>query len=181
MFKSIEKTALQEIGPRFTLKLKWLRKGLPAVTGGASTAVPVAPGADESEDEDEEVDDAEEATPEKAANDAEEGVDEAEERAEGSDEDAEEEEEATPATKGKKSKRTIPPLNAQGEFEWQWKVRPVAAATRSTLLIADRAALAVSDCSRNSRRRARPSSSSCFTTCLPHHDPFDVPFAPHVI
>lgn len=30
-FRSTEKVALQEIGPRFTLKLRWLRKGLPAV------------------------------------------------------------------------------------------------------------------------------------------------------
>ncbi|KAG8941760.1 hypothetical protein FRC03_003992 [Tulasnella sp. 419] len=31
MFKSTEKAALQEIGPRFTLKLRWLKKGIPAV------------------------------------------------------------------------------------------------------------------------------------------------------
>jgi ribosome production factor 1 len=44
MFASVEKARLQEIGPRFTLKLRWLRKGLPAVTaadgripGGAGT------------------------------------------------------------------------------------------------------------------------------------------------
>ncbi|GLB41858.1 putative brix [Lyophyllum shimeji] len=30
-FRSTEKVALQEIGPRFTLKLRWLKKGLPAV------------------------------------------------------------------------------------------------------------------------------------------------------
>ncbi|KAF9054477.1 anticodon-binding protein [Panaeolus papilionaceus] len=30
-FRSIEKVALQEIGPRFTLKLRWLKKGIPAV------------------------------------------------------------------------------------------------------------------------------------------------------
>jgi ribosome production factor 1 len=30
-FRSPEKVALQEIGPRFTLKLKYLKKGLPAV------------------------------------------------------------------------------------------------------------------------------------------------------
>lgn len=29
-FRSTEKVALQEIGPRFTLKLRWLKKGLPA-------------------------------------------------------------------------------------------------------------------------------------------------------
>jgi ribosome production factor 1 len=31
MFKSAEKTALQEIGPRFTLKLRYIKKGIPAV------------------------------------------------------------------------------------------------------------------------------------------------------
>jgi ribosome production factor 1 len=31
MFKSTEKAALQEIGPRFTLKLRWLKKDIPAV------------------------------------------------------------------------------------------------------------------------------------------------------
>jgi ribosome production factor 1 len=30
-FRSTEKVALQEIGPRFTLKLRSLRKGIPAV------------------------------------------------------------------------------------------------------------------------------------------------------
>jgi ribosome production factor 1 len=30
-FRSDEKVSLQEIGPRFTLKLRWLKKGIPAV------------------------------------------------------------------------------------------------------------------------------------------------------
>ncbi|KAF4610878.1 hypothetical protein D9613_006961 [Agrocybe pediades] len=30
-FRSTEKVALQEIGPRFTLKLRWMKKGIPAV------------------------------------------------------------------------------------------------------------------------------------------------------
>ena len=34
MFPSATSARLQEIGPRFTLKLRWLRKGLPAVTAG---------------------------------------------------------------------------------------------------------------------------------------------------
>lgn len=33
MFKSTEKAALQEIGPRFTLKLRWLKKGIPTERG----------------------------------------------------------------------------------------------------------------------------------------------------
>ena len=32
MFASPTSAKLQEIGPRFTLKLRWLRKGLPSVT-----------------------------------------------------------------------------------------------------------------------------------------------------
>ena len=36
-FRSPEKVALQEIGPRFTLKLRWLKRGLPEVRNfGAS-------------------------------------------------------------------------------------------------------------------------------------------------
>lgn len=31
MFKSTERVALQEIGPRFTLKLRYIKKGIPAV------------------------------------------------------------------------------------------------------------------------------------------------------
>lgn len=166
MFKSIEKTALQEIGPRFTLKLKWLRKGLPAVTGGASTAVPVAPGAEESEDEDEQVDGADEVEPKKDDEETEEGA----EPAEGSDGDAEVDEDETPAAQGKKSKRTIPPLNAQGEFEWQWKVRLY----NYSVWCDDRQLIAfLPPHSRNLRHRARPFSSDLLTThcSLPsYHD-----------
>lgn len=153
MFKSIEKTALQEIGPRFTLKLKWLRKGLPAVTGGASTAVPVAPGVD---DEDEEDEDAEEEEGGKEAAD-EDGEGEGKEV--GSDEEGDDDETAPAKAKGKQAKRTIPPLNQQGEFEWQWKVRPSAWRDHLHRIIADRLPLPVCS-SRNSRRRARRSSSS---------------------
>jgi hypothetical protein len=32
VFDSPTKARLQEIGPRFTLKLRWLKKGLPSVT-----------------------------------------------------------------------------------------------------------------------------------------------------
>ncbi|EJU03799.1 Brix-domain-containing protein [Dacryopinax primogenitus] len=48
VFKSTEKTGLQEIGPRFTLKLRWLKKGLP--TAKESQAPPelhIADGAEE--------------------------------------------------------------------------------------------------------------------------------------
>jgi len=36
-FRSTEKAALQEIGPRFTLKLRWLKKGLPGVGSSFGT------------------------------------------------------------------------------------------------------------------------------------------------
>ncbi|KZT71988.1 Brix-domain-containing protein [Daedalea quercina L-15889] len=40
-FRSTEKVALQEIGPRFTLKLRSLKKGLPAVTNVAEPKKPL--------------------------------------------------------------------------------------------------------------------------------------------
>ena len=107
MFKSIEKTALQEIGPRFTLKLRWLRKGLPAVTGGGSVASAPEQGMAEEDDGDEEVDTA-------AAQ---------EETLDGEDEVVEHEGEAEEEEKAarKKAMEGIP-LDKQGEFEWKWKV-----------------------------------------------------------
>lgn len=40
-FRSEEKVALQEIGPRFTLKLKWLKQGIPSVKNLGSPANPL--------------------------------------------------------------------------------------------------------------------------------------------
>jgi ribosome production factor 1 len=40
-FRSTEKVALQEIGPRFTLKLRSLKKGLPAVNYLGDAAKPL--------------------------------------------------------------------------------------------------------------------------------------------
>ncbi|KAF9006024.1 anticodon-binding protein [Cyathus striatus] len=40
-FRSTEKVALQEIGPRFTLKLRWLKKGIPAVTNYGEDSKPL--------------------------------------------------------------------------------------------------------------------------------------------
>ena len=50
-FRSTEKVALQEIGPRFTLKLRSLRKGIPAVQnfGEAPKPLEFDSGQDESE------------------------------------------------------------------------------------------------------------------------------------
>ncbi|KAF9245233.1 anticodon-binding protein [Melanogaster broomeanus] len=48
-FRSPEKVALQEIGPRFTLKLRWVKKGIPAVRnfGAAPEALEITVGAEE--------------------------------------------------------------------------------------------------------------------------------------
>ncbi|KDQ06649.1 hypothetical protein BOTBODRAFT_167917 [Botryobasidium botryosum FD-172 SS1] len=55
MFKSTERAALQEIGPRFTLKLRWLKKGLPSVQnlGAAPPPLVLAENKDVADDEDE--------------------------------------------------------------------------------------------------------------------------------
>ncbi|KAJ7733768.1 anticodon-binding protein [Mycena maculata] len=52
-FRSPEKVALQEIGPRFTLKLRWLRKGIPAVQRFSDESKPLVFEVDNKEDEDE--------------------------------------------------------------------------------------------------------------------------------
>ncbi|KAF8141621.1 Brix-domain-containing protein [Boletus edulis] len=51
-FRSPEKVALQEIGPRFTLKLRWVKKGLPAVQnfGAAPPPLEISVGIEESEE-----------------------------------------------------------------------------------------------------------------------------------
>jgi ribosome production factor 1 len=40
-FRSPEKVALQEIGPRFTLKLKWMKKGIPAMSNFGEAPLPL--------------------------------------------------------------------------------------------------------------------------------------------
>ena len=97
-FRSDEKVALQEIGPRFTLKLRSLRKGLPAVKNFGEAQKPLE--FDTFDDEDG-----------KAADDAQDG-----EMAEGSEDTAAEAgAEAPTASK-------VPPKN--DEYEWIWKVGP---------------------------------------------------------
>lgn len=51
-FRSPEKAALQEIGPRFTLKLRWVKKGLPAVQnfGSAPPPLEISAGTEEAEE-----------------------------------------------------------------------------------------------------------------------------------
>lgn len=63
MFKSTEKTALQEIGPRFTLKLRSVRNGLPQNNNLGVAPKPLEMARDESEDE--ELEETASAAPEK--------------------------------------------------------------------------------------------------------------------
>ena len=100
MFASPTSARLQEIGPRFTLKLRWLRKGLPAVTAGDGQ---VPRGGDPEVVDEEEVS-----------------------RQEKKDEDEAMEEMG--AGLGGQKKRVqnqepvIPPLDEEQEYEWKWKV-----------------------------------------------------------
>ncbi|KAJ9114414.1 hypothetical protein QFC20_001557 [Naganishia adeliensis] len=103
MFASPTKAKLQEIGPKFTLKLRWLRKGLPSVLAADGVA-PHAKNADKASDE--------------------EDVEEEEGKDVAMDEDKDgEEEEAT----GKKKEENvvngvkIPALDEEQEYEWKWK------------------------------------------------------------
>lgn len=95
-FRSTEKVALQEIGPRFTLKLRSLRKGLPAVKSLAERG------------QDLEFDTFEnDAEGDKAIEDGETAEDE---------DEGEEKSEDSQA----KAKKTLPPKEDQ--YQWQWKV-----------------------------------------------------------
>ncbi|WVF67910.1 hypothetical protein IAT40_002672 [Kwoniella sp. CBS 6097] len=100
MFASATSAKLQEIGPRFTLKLRWLRKGLPAVTAPDGRAP-----AGENDDDidfssDEEGDKKDE--------------DEAMEEMNGPSEPAQK-------SKGKEKGIKVPKLDAEQEYEWKWK------------------------------------------------------------
>ncbi|KAK6906516.1 ribosome production factor 1 [Kwoniella mangroviensis CBS 8886] len=109
MFTSPTSAKLQEIGPRFTLKLRWLRKGLPSVTAPDGRAP-----AGENDDE-EDVD----------LSSDEEGVDEAElAQREKKDEDEAMAEMGMPDKQKKQPKDTVikvPGLAETGEYEWKWK------------------------------------------------------------
>jgi len=50
-FRSEEKVALQEIGPRFTLKLRWLKKNIPAVYNLGEAPAPLVIEKDEEDDD----------------------------------------------------------------------------------------------------------------------------------
>ncbi|KAJ7068656.1 anticodon-binding protein [Mycena amicta] len=97
-FRSPEKVALQEIGPRFTLKLRSLRKGIPAVQLFGQTPQPLSIEVDNKEDE------------EAPAQDA---------TADEADEDENEDAAAAPATEPPTILPVVPPQT--DEFLWQWK------------------------------------------------------------
>ncbi|WWC65257.1 uncharacterized protein I303_107874 [Kwoniella dejecticola CBS 10117] len=105
MFTSPTSAKLQEIGPRFTLKLRWLRKGLPSVTAPDGRAPAGENDDDVDVSSDEEVDEAALAAREKK------------------DEDEAMAEMVMP-DKQKKQKDNgikVPGLAEDGEYEWKWK------------------------------------------------------------
>jgi ribosome production factor 1 len=91
-FRSTEKVALQEIGPRFTLKLRSLKKGLPAVDYLGDVAKPL------------EFDD----------------FSELEEKPERHDEDQGEAGDSEVPAEAVKPSKKLPPK--ADEYEWAWKV-----------------------------------------------------------
>jgi ribosome production factor 1 len=93
-FRSVEKVALQEIGPRFTLKLRSLKKGLPAVNYLGDVAKPL------------EFDDFSE--PEEKADKA-------------ADDQRELDAEEKPAETVRPPKKVPPKAD---DYEWVWKVSP---------------------------------------------------------
>ena len=101
-FRSTEKVALQEIGPRFTLKLRWLKKGIPAVQTFGAPPKPLEF-------------DAAEPSEEQGAPEKEDTVKDAEEQAE----EAMETDEPT-SDSPKPPQKTVPPT--QDEYVWVWKV-----------------------------------------------------------
>jgi ribosome production factor 1 len=93
VFDSPTKARLQEIGPRFTLKLRWLKKGLPSVTAPDGR---IAHGGNDDLDK---VDlEAEKKEEDDAMGDIGSG--------------------STPVQQGP----IIPPLDQEQEYEWKWRV-----------------------------------------------------------
>lgn len=109
MFASPTKAKLQEIGPKFTLKLRWLRKGLPSVLAADGVA-PHAKNADKASDE--------------------EDVEEEEGKDVAMDEDMVKNDQEEEVAGNQKEKNVvngvkIPALDEEQEYEWKWKVRAV--------------------------------------------------------
>lgn len=109
MFASPTKAKLQEIGPKFTLKLRWLRKGLPSVLAADGVA-PHAKNADKASDEE----DVEEEEGKDVAMDEDKVKDDQEEEVAGKQKEKN-------VVNGVK----IPALDEEQEYEWKWKVRAV--------------------------------------------------------
>jgi ribosome production factor 1 len=111
MFSSPTSARLQEIGPRFTLKLRWLRKGLPGVTAPDGS---ISRGGDVQvdEDEDEKMDE-DEAMREMGKGGG----------------------EGTTIGKMTDKEMGIPALDEEQEYEWKWKV---SLALRVAGVVADR-------------------------------------------
>ena len=125
MFASTEKARLQEIGPRFTLKLRWLRKGLPSVLAAdgvaprSGDATENANAKDDSGDDDEgEDDDGEDVDVDMERTDKPTAAEDEEES--GEDEDK------PKAQKNVVNGVKIPALDEEQEYEWKWKVSAAA-------------------------------------------------------
>ena len=131
MFTSPTKAKLQEIGPKFTLKLRWLRKGLP----GVLTADGVAPHAKNADQESEDEEEGDEEKGDETKQDV--------------DMEAGEDAEGGPTEKKGKTKEKnvvngvkIPALDEEQEYEWKWKV---SAHFCDTLISADPYRISVED------------------------------------
>lgn len=114
MFKSADKAALQEIGPRFTLKLRYLKKGTPAVHQLGAAPPPLLFDREDSDEEVADQNEDEDATP-RATNPG--GVRMKEDEKSAAD-DSGLPTPQTPAT----STWTKPPPKDE-EYIWLWKVR----------------------------------------------------------
>ncbi|KAI0763794.1 Brix-domain-containing protein [Trametes elegans] len=112
-FRSTEKVALQEIGPRFTLKLRYLKKGLPAVKNLGAPSKALEFDADENEQE------------QQALKDVEMGEAGARQGA------GEGDEEGTETPQLTTSKKVLPPT--EDEYLWMWK--PELETTRRTFFL----------------------------------------------
>jgi hypothetical protein len=95
VFDSPTKARLQEIGPRFTLKLRWLKKGLPSVTAPDGR---IAHGGDQEPAED---------------------TEELRKQEQAEEDDAMGELGKAPL---QPQGPIIPPLDQEQEYEWKWKV-----------------------------------------------------------
>jgi hypothetical protein len=102
VFDSPTKARLQEIGPRFTLKLRWLKNGLPAVTAPDGR---IAHGGD-AEDSYQ--------------------VNEAQEKADEDDAMGDIGKPAPTPTPTGDGGPIIPPLDQEQEYEWKWRVSLIA-------------------------------------------------------